>query len=358
MEWLKKTDPLSIFKSLTRFPLRSHCIFFEKSSQFGMAFDRKELVTFLSVVRLGSIGNAAAALSITQPAISRILHRLEDRLGAKLFVRHSTGMELNAFGRALLPHAELLESEARRVQEEIDLLKGSATGLVRVGVVPSIAARLLPQAISNALLKSPKLHIHIVESTGNQLLASLNRREIDFAIVGLWREPMDENIVAIRLFRDEVCVIGRWNHPAMEKKPLSLSDLQAYPWVLPEKGNVLWSEFHLTFQRAGLEPPTAAVTANSVHAMKALVATSDFMTILARESFQLEQQSGLIRAVPIEAARWSRQLALLCRSKGKLLPVANLLAREIRKIADQFELSSSSVQPSLLTHTDTTTPEA
>src|SRR5690606_15554966 len=191
----------NVFSSLTA-PVRSeHCVLGKKSSQFGMTFDRKELAAFLSVVRLGSIGSAAAYLSITQPAISRILRRLEDRLGARLFVRHSSGMELNAFGRALLPHAELLESEARRVLEEIDLLKGSATGLVRVGVVPSIATRLLPRAIGNTLRHSPKLHIHIMESTGNQLLAALTRREIDFAIVGLWREPIDDNVTAIPLFR-------------------------------------------------------------------------------------------------------------------------------------------------------------
>src|SRR5690606_11777515 len=265
-----------------------------------MTFDRKELAAFLSVVRLGSIGSAASSLSMTQPAISRILRRLEDRLDARLFVRHSSGMELNAFGRALLPHAELLESEMRRVLEEIDLLKGSATGLVRVGVVPSIATRLLPRAISNTLRHSPKLHIHITESTGNQLLAALTRREIDFAIVGLWREPIDDNVTAIPLFRDEICVIGRWDHPVMSRPQLGLADLLEYPWALPKNGNVIWSVLHTTFLRAGLTPPHAAATANSVHTLKAMVGATDFLSILARESFQLEQQSGLLRSVPLE----------------------------------------------------------
>lgn len=301
-----------------------------------MTFDRKELSAFLAVVRHGSIGTAAAALAMTQPAISRILHRLEDRLGARLFVRHATGMELNAFGRALLPHAELMESESRRAQEEIELLKGSATGLVRVGVVPSVATQLLPQAISHTLRQSPGLHIHIVEATGNQLLAALMRREVDFAIVGLWREPLDEHIVATPLFQDEVCIIGRWQHPLMTQAPLSLPDLLAYPWAIPEKGNVIWSELNATFLRAGLTPPTAAVTANSIHTLKALVTTTDFLTMLARESFQLEQQSGLLRAVPLQTTRWQRQLALLHRAKGKLMPAASLLLSEIRKAAGRL----------------------
>jgi len=301
-----------------------------------MTFDRKELAAFLSVVRLGSIGSAASALFLSQPAVSRILHRLETRLGAKLFVRHPTGMELNAFGRALLPHAELLEAEMRRALEEIELLKGSATGLVRLGVVPSIATQLLPQVITSTLGKSPQLHIHVAEATGGQLLASLLRREVDFAIVGLWREHLDENVTAIPLFHDEVCVVGRWDHPLMDQAALTLPDLLAYPWAIPEKGNVIWSELNSTFLRAGLQPPVACVTANSVHVLKSLVASSDFLTVLARASFELERQSGRLRAVPLQAAIWRRQLALLCRPRGKLLPVAELLVSEIRKAAAEF----------------------
>ncbi len=306
-----------------------------------MSFDRKELAAFLAVVRLGSIGGAAATLSMTQPAISRILHRLEDRLGARLFVRHSAGMELNAFGRALLPHAELLEAEARRVHEEIELLKGSATGLVRVGTVPSVASQVLPQAIQRTLRQSPNLHIHVIESTGNQLLASLLRREIDFAIVGLWREPLDAGVTATPLFHDEVCILGRWDHPLMRKPQPQLADLLAYPWAIPEKGNVLWSELNATFMRAGLEPPVAAITANSIHTLKALVATTDFLSMMARESFQLEQQNGLLRPVPMEATRWTRQLALLHRARGRLLPAASLLLEEIRKAAGAVRPTSS-----------------
>ncbi|MCB5364271.1 LysR family transcriptional regulator [Pusillimonas sp. CC-YST705] len=298
-----------------------------------MTFDRKELTAFLAVARLGSIGNAAATLALTQPAISRILSRLEDRLGAKLFVRHSTGMELNAFGRALLPHAELLEAEGRRVQEEIELLKGSATGLVRVGVVPSVALQLLPQAIQQTRLKAPHLHIHVVEGTGNQLLAWLLRQEVDFAITGLWNEPLDSSIRATPLFQDEICILARWDHPLTHTPQAGLAELLRYPWAIPERGNVLWTELNATFQRAGLEPPTAAVTANAIQTLKALVARSDFLSVMARVSFQLEEQNQLLRPLPMKATRWRRQLALLQRSRSRLLPAAQGLLEEIRTMA-------------------------
>jgi DNA-binding transcriptional LysR family regulator len=86
-----------------------------------MGIDHRGLNAFLNVARLGSVGAAATALSLTQPAVSRTLRKLEQQLGVQLFVRHSTGMELTTFGRSLLPHATLLESGLHRALEEIDL---------------------------------------------------------------------------------------------------------------------------------------------------------------------------------------------------------------------------------------------
>lgn len=282
-------------------------------------------------MRMGSVGRAANALAVSQPALSRTLHRLEARLGAQLFVRHSTGMELTAFGRALQPHAELIESETRRTREEIDALKGSSKGLVRIGAVPSISSNILPLAVSSAYARSPSIRINVVEDTGTRLVAALVRGDIDFAITGLWREPIDENVTVTRLFEDEVCVMGRWAHPISGGVPLK--DLQAYPWAMPEKGNIIRDEFHLMFRRAGLTPPSVAVETNSVHALKSVVADTDFLTMLARSTFRLEEKAGLLRPMHIAEGHWRRQLGILRRSTGRLLPAASMLYTDIRRIA-------------------------
>jgi DNA-binding transcriptional LysR family regulator len=298
-----------------------------------MALDQRELATFLAIARLGSIGRASELLSRSQPAISRTLSALEDRFGAKLFVRHSTGMELTAFGEALRPHAELVESEMRRMFEEIDVLRGSAKGLVRVGIVPSVAANLLPKAIRALLERSPDTRVCVVEDTGNRLIAALVRGNIELAIVGLWQEPFDEDVVVTPLFADEVCVMGRWSHPAFSEKNLSLNALQRYRWAMPEKGNVIWSEYRLVFRRAGLEPPPVTVESNSVHTLKSLVATSDFITMLAHETFRIEEKWELLRPLPIAEGRWQRRLGIVRRSGGRLLPAASMLFTELRRVA-------------------------
>src|SRR6476620_8575509 len=121
-----------------------------------MAYDLQQLHAFSTIVETGSLGRAAAALNVTQPALSRTVKRLEDQVGEPLFERHSKGMQLTDFGSALLPHATLLLRESEHASETINAMRGLAKGTIRVGAVGSIACLTLPQAISAVLEKWPK----------------------------------------------------------------------------------------------------------------------------------------------------------------------------------------------------------
>ena len=298
-----------------------------------MALNHREVAAFLAVARAGGVGAAAKSLSLSQPAITRSLKRLERQLGVALFVRHSTGMEMTPFGRTLIPYAESLESETERILEEISVLNGAAAGLARVGIVPSVAANLLPQAIARTLAASPGVQVRVVEATGNQLVSALIRGELDFAVAGLPHDPIDGHVLVSPLLEDEVTIVARAGHALMGERSLSVAKLREYPWAMPERGNVIWAGFHTMFQRAGLETPRAAVSANSVHTLKSIVGSTDFLTMLARVTISLEERSGLLATLDLAEGRWRRRLGVLRRATGSLLPAASLLLSEIRNLA-------------------------
>jgi DNA-binding transcriptional LysR family regulator len=301
-----------------------------------MALTQRELAAFLGIARGGSVGSAAAALSLTQPAVSRTLRKLETALGVPLFVRHATGMQLTPFGRALLPRAELLESEAMRAVEEIQLLKGASRGLARVGIVPSVAVEILPRALADVRARSPGLQITVIEGAGDQLAAALARGEIDFAVAGIGREPLDADIVATPLTEDEVCVVARAGHPVLERPALGFDDLARLAWALPERGNVIWTEFRLIFRREGVEAPPVALATNSVHALKSVILATDLVAMMARASFAVEERHGLLAPLRLPIGRWRRPLGVLRRTNGAMLPAAGLLlAAFVRAAADQ-----------------------
>src|SRR6185295_19023242 len=116
-----------------------------------MAFDPRQLRAFLTIVRSGSLGLAAEALHVTQPALSRIVRKLETQLSVQLFERHSKGMELTSFGIALLPHATVLSEEAALALDQINALRCLGHGTLRIGPIGSAAITMLPAVLERML---------------------------------------------------------------------------------------------------------------------------------------------------------------------------------------------------------------
>jgi DNA-binding transcriptional LysR family regulator len=296
-----------------------------------MSLNHRELNVFLAIARSGSVNAASQALGMTQPALSRSLRRLEDQLGTVLFTRHSAGMDLTPFGVTLRRHAELVEFESNRVVEEIRMLNGATTGFVRVGLVPSVVGGLFRSALPRVNELSPQIQIRVIEGSGDRMVDAVARGEADFAVVGRLHHEIEQDVVTSPLGSEEVCVAAGAFHPVFEKPDLSLGDLCAYPWALPEKGNAVWYGFHELFRRAGLEPPTPTVLSNSVHTLKTIVGQHAYLTMMTRIIFAYEEQHGLI--LPVPGTSWRRELVVVRRPKSHLLPAARLLLREMERQA-------------------------
>src|SRR3954462_12317764 len=186
-----------------------------------MALDPRQLRAFLAIVRCGSLGLAAESLHITQPALSRIVRRLEDQLGVQLFERRTTGMELTTFGQALLPHATVLSEEAAVALEQIKSLRGLGHGTLRVGAVGSIAVTLLPAVLERMLSQWPKLHIQITEAVEDVLEVALTHNTGGFAISGTIPDSDEIMQGAEAKFVDRYSVISAANHPLQKRRGLT-----------------------------------------------------------------------------------------------------------------------------------------
>lgn len=296
-----------------------------------MDLNLREIWYFLKVAELGSLGSAATALAISQPALSRALKRLEQRLGGELFVRHTLGMDLTPFGEAFMPHARVLRADTNRTIEDLSLMRGASRGIARIGIVPSAASYILPPVFASALRRSPDIQIQVIEASSIRLVAELEYGNVDFAIASALPAQSNDNIQAQELLREEMFVVGRPSHPIFAGGPCEVTDLLRFPWIVPEKGNAILIELRKMFTRAGITPPAASVSANSVHTLKATVAASDFLTMLPAMAIRWEEQNGVLKSVKLQAETTYRQLCVLRRAARPLLPAANLVLSEVRK---------------------------
>lgn len=283
-----------------------------------MAFDLQHLIAFNAVVSSGSLGRAADALHVTQPALSRTIRRLEEQAGAALFERHSKGMQLTDVGRALLPHAVLLQRESEQADEDIKAMLGLAKGTIRVGAVGSIACLVLPLAIGSTCKKWPKLQVEVIEGVWDRLAQALVSHEIDLAL-GVDIEDSDE-IVAVKDCRweDTSYVIAGRRHPLRKKAKLKLADTLEERWAILPKGTGPFEHMKKVFVRQGLPLPNVVVETRSVTALKSLVGHSGFLGWMPEPMYDAERKAGLIDALEMPGASDRRTLTAFRRKEGVL----------------------------------------
>lgn len=147
-----------------------------------MILNLRELQAFKAIAELGSLGKAADALNLTQPALTRTLKRLEHQLGVSLFERHAHGTTLTEYGRALEPHASLMLAESLNATRELREMLGQERGVVRVGTVASAVENFLPEAIARLTADRPGLQVHIGEGLADALAVQLAKGDVDLVI--------------------------------------------------------------------------------------------------------------------------------------------------------------------------------
>lgn len=107
-----------------------------------------DLHWFLMLAELEHVGAAAGRLRVSQPTLSRMLARLEGRLGVRLFDRHGKRLSLNDFGQVYYEHARRAQAELDAAARELADLANPARGMVRLTFLHSFGARLVPELIA------------------------------------------------------------------------------------------------------------------------------------------------------------------------------------------------------------------
>lgn len=297
-----------------------------------MALDPRQLRAFLAIVDAGSLGLAAEALHVTQPALSRTVRRLELQLGVPLFERRTTGMELTSFGHALLPHATVLSEEGARAIEQINALRGLGQGTIRIGTVASAAIMVLPPVLDRILTEWPNLQVQITEAVEDILAVALTNNAIDVVISGPIAESPDIVQAGEHKFTDRYSVISAANHPLQQRVGLAMQDLVHERWVMPSEEAEPRKQFNALTAKLGLAPPRVAVETRYPAVIKALVARTQFLGWLPQPLFLAEESAGLIRKLAVKEMDIQRRFFVFRRRRSSTPPPVQTFLEALRNI--------------------------
>jgi LysR family transcriptional regulator, hydrogen peroxide-inducible genes activator len=184
-------------------------------------------------------GRAAEACAVTQSTLSAGIKELEDRLGVSLVERTRRHVMLTPLGEEIVERGRRLLRDAEELAEAAKAGREPLSGPLRLGVIPTIGAYLVPAALRGLARKFPKLRLYLREEQTASLLAKLEKGELDLALIAL---PYDVGeLETMPLGPDRIVVALPKTHPLAAARKIDTADLAGEELLLMEDGHCLRS---------------------------------------------------------------------------------------------------------------------
>lgn len=251
------------------------------------------LRTFVAAFEEANFTKAARRLNATQPGVSVQIATLEAHVGTPLFDRNARSVTPTVAGRRLYPRALRLIHDFNSATQEIRALTGAVAGRVAVGVPPMLSPELVPAVLSRFLGSYPHSDVRIVEGHGDALLAQIESRELDLALVT--HPPSQPNLAAQRLCRDRI-VLASGRRAGLESGgTVSLIAEPFFKIVVP---SMLRHALHGVLDeplRTGRIAPERLIEIDGLACTLAFVAETDWIALLPASAACRDNDGSRVR---------------------------------------------------------------
>ncbi|HNU89645.1 MAG TPA: hydrogen peroxide-inducible genes activator [Ferruginibacter sp.] len=223
---------------------------------------------------------AANQCFITQPTLSMQVQKLEEELGLKIFDRTKQPVVPTEAGAAIIEQAKKILGEKNMIEEIVQQKKGIITGLLKVGIIPTLAPYLLPLFIQKFIRKYPLVKLSVTELTTELIIAKLREGKID---VGILVTPLDEQGIREQpLFYEEMLAYVSKKDKAFQKTYMLAQDIDPNHLWLLEEGHCFRSQIInlCELRKASAEGGHFDYEAGSIETLRRLVEQNDGITIL------------------------------------------------------------------------------
>ena len=199
--------------------------------------DAAGLRVMRAIAEEGSFTAAALALGYSQPAISQMVKRLEQRTGTVLVEKVGRSVRLTEAGAVLARHAAPVLAALDAAEEEVAAIAGLRAGRVRLMAFPSSSVTLVPRALAAVRAEYPDLSVQFTEAEPPESLSALRAGEVDLAVAftydgsDLGRGEDLEGFAVHPLIDEEVRVALPRDHPLAAKDTVAMTDLTDEDWI-------------------------------------------------------------------------------------------------------------------------------
>jgi len=287
-----------------------------------------QLRAFLALSRHLHFREAAAALRMSQPALSGSVAALEEALGTRLVERTTRRVLLTPAGERVAKRAEAVLAELERLVDEVSAVRGPLAGPLRLGVIPTVGPYLLPAVLPRLTREFPQAELSVREQQTEQLIADLVAGHIDAAVLAL--PAPASGVREVPLYEEEFLLAAPAALGGLPS-PVPREILGKLDVILLNEGHCLRDQALDVCREVGARA-TAATYAASLATLVQLVNGGLGATLLPQTAVPVESRRGdRLTVRPFAAPAPFRRIGLVFRETSPRAEDFHELARCIRE---------------------------
>lgn len=294
-----------------------------------------QLRAFAAVAEHLHFRDAAAALGMSQPALSGAISALEETLGVTLLERTTRKVILSPAGERLVVRARAVLDEVGALMEEAEAVRAPFTGVLRLGVIPTVAPYLLPTVLRLVHDRYPALDLQVHEEQTSNLLDGLTTGRLDLLLLAV---PLGvPGVVELPLFDEDFVLVTPLDHRLGGREGIPREALRELNLLLLDEGHCLRDQALDICREAGRADAPVTTTAAGLSTLVQLVAGGLGVTLLPRTAVTVEtaRSSQLLTGYFAEPAP-TRRIALAMRGgaarAGEYGELAGALREELKPL--------------------------
>jgi DNA-binding transcriptional LysR family regulator len=273
------------------------------------------LKTYLEVVRLGSFSEVAKRLSLSQPAVSFQIQRLERELGVRLIDRSQKTITMTEAGRRVYAFAEAAERDYARLLKSLEQLRQDVVGELVVAASTIPGEYLLPVILADFKTRHPVVSIQVEVLDSIQVIEGVESGKYEVGFCGA--PPEGRELESFRIGEDEIVLIVFPEHPFSSRDQVPLEEVMEEPLIFREKTSGTQKSLVDRLHSLGYNPEhftprlVLGTTQAVVSAVEAKAGIAFMSSLAIRKSLAL----GLVKQVKVKGLTLKRDFYCVYRKE-------------------------------------------
>lgn len=285
------------------------------------------LVTFVTVVELGSFAKAAKKSEITEGGVSHRIGALEQYFGTKLFTRAIKGSKITEEGKIAFKTAKDILDRLESTRKQIINLKETLGGTIKIEASTIPGEHILPPLINAFKEKHQGVDFIVRISDTKTTFDRLKSRDVDLAAVGtLLLAPRGLEYEEMPIGKEKLLLIVSPGHELARKESVLAKEFLSLPFIGREKGSGTRAETERFLEEAGIDLSNLNITLElgSTESVITAVSEGNCVSIISETAARKVEKAKLIKMLEINGVNNKRKLYLIRNLRRELSKSARL----------------------------------